>query len=107
MLLDVRKIDAHSPEDENLWAESVLLIFLGVEDLVENTLATFFLWKYLVTLDFCLFSGSSLVSSLLIRFYFKHVNLFSLETEKKSFEIAYYYLNKRLFTSFQVTEPCK
>lgn len=62
MLLDVRKIDAHSPEDENLWAESVLLIFLGVEDLVENTLATFFLRKYLVTLDFCLFSGSSLVS---------------------------------------------
>lgn len=62
MLLDVRKIYAHSPEDENLWAESVLLIFLGVEDLVENTLATFFL----------------------IRFYFKHVNLFSLETEKKA-----------------------
>lgn len=41
MLLGVRKIDAHSPEDENL------LVFLGDEDLVENTLATFFPYEIL------------------------------------------------------------
>lgn len=47
MLLGVRKIDAHSPEDENLWAESVLLVFLGDEGLVNNTLTTFFPYEIL------------------------------------------------------------
>lgn len=61
MLLDIRKTDAHRPEDENLWAESVLLIFLGDEDLVDNTLTTFFSHEILGYFRFRLFSEFLLV----------------------------------------------